>query len=105
MTYEARFLGTGPHLVYNGLMIAYVFFSAENGPEQRQIFEYIKQLELHQVRVKPIEFNSKEGTVNRGLYDIMDHPAMVLVREDGSLVGKWQRSMPLVSEISYLAHS
>lgn len=38
------------------------------------------------------------------LYDIVDHPTVVLAREDGSLVQKWSE-MPLISDISYLAHN
>ncbi len=85
-------------------MTAYVFYSADNGPEVRKCKEFIDQLTRQKVDCSPTEFNSRQAIVLRETYDIMDHPAVVLTRLDGSLVNKWQGDWPLVSELTYFAH-
>ncbi len=85
-------------------MTAYVFYTPDNGPEERKVKEFMRELEINKVDTKLIEFESREGIGQRDLYDVMSHPALVLVRLDGSMVAKWQDELPLVTEVSYLAH-
>lgn len=86
-------------------MTAYVFYDPDHGPEERKVREFNEHLERSKVETKLIEFDSREGVDLRSVYDVMAHPAVVLARMDGSIVEKWQHELPLVSEVSYLAHS
>lgn len=86
-------------------MTAYLFYTPGHGPEARKVQEYEAQLALNKVATKLVDFDSREGTDLRELYDVTSHPAVVLARMDGSIIEKWQHELPLVSEVSYLAHS
>jgi hypothetical protein len=84
-------------------MIAYIFYTKDT-PADRDIQHFTAELERLQVQTKMIEADSREGIELGELYDVMQRPSVVLVRDDGSTVERWQGDLPLVSEVSSLAH-
>jgi hypothetical protein len=84
-------------------MIAYIFYTKDT-PADRDIQRFTEELERLQVQTKMIEADSREGIELGELYDVMQRPSVVLVRDDGSTVERWQGDLPPVSEVSSLAH-
>lgn len=85
------------------LMVANIFYTKDS-PNERQADDLAKELERLRVDVRLVEADSVEGGSQAQLYDITSRPAVVLVRDDGTMVERWQNQWPLASDISYLAH-
>ena len=68
--------------------------------------EMKKQLTEADVEVELVNADSPGGIGLAEDYDVMGRPAVVLIREDGTLVQAWQAAdgLPTVSDVSYLAH-
>ena len=68
--------------------------------------EMKKQLTEADVEVELVNADSPGGIGLAEAYDVMGRPAVVLIREDGTLVQAWQGAdgLPTVSVVSYLAH-
>lgn len=84
-------------------MVVQIFYT-KNSENERQAADLAGQLAQTQVQVKLVEADSVEGSSLCELYDVTSRPAVVLARDDGSVVERWQNGWPLVSDISYLAH-
>jgi hypothetical protein len=68
--------------------------------------DLVKQLQEADVDAELINADSPGGIGMAETFDILGRPAVVLVRDDETLVRVWQGTddLPPVSEISYLAH-
>jgi hypothetical protein len=71
---------------------------------ERPCRDLARDLERRQVKVELVEADSPQGSHLAELYDLLSRPAVVLVREDGSAVERWQHTLPTASDVSYLAH-
>ena len=84
-------------------MTCYILF--KTGTEgERPARDLARELERNQVKTELVEADSLQGSHLAELHDLMSRPAVVLVREDGSAVERWQHTLPTASDVSYLAH-
>ncbi len=52
------------------------------------------------------DIDSREGSSTASLYDIMQYPAILALRDDGSVLRIWQGDMlPVMNEVAYYAFS
>jgi hypothetical protein len=52
-------------------------------------------------RLEVLDIDSRDGVAVASLYDIMNHPALIILGDDGSLVREWVgASLPLMSEVA-----
>jgi len=52
-------------------------------------------------RVEVINYDSRDGTAAASLYDIMQQPAILALREDGSVLKTWEgQTLPLMDEVA-----
>jgi hypothetical protein len=57
-------------------------------------------------RVELLDYDSREGTELARIHDVLAHPAILLLREDGSLLKDWrQDSLPPIDEVANYAYS
>ena len=86
-------------------MLAYLF--TRRDLPTNSTFERLKrELPGYQVDTKELDLDSVEGMRLASLYDLMEAPAVVLTRLDGSMVQVWPADqLPMPEEVSYLAHS
>jgi hypothetical protein len=77
----------------------------KDSPQERQAAGFLKELERHEVKAELIDGDSPEGAALTELYDLPGRPALVVAREDGQMLQRWQNDWPLVSEVSYYFHS
>lgn len=84
-------------------MVAYILF--QNGTEgERPARDLARELERRQVKAELVEADSPQGSQLAELHDLLSRPAVVLVRDDGSAVERWEHQLPMASDVSYLAH-
>ena len=85
-------------------MIAYILYN-KNTQAERVATELHSRLEKEQVHSELMDADSPRGVQLAENYDILDRPAVVLVKDDGAPVKVWQGedALPPASELAYLA--
>jgi len=68
----------------------------------RSVEDYVHEFERQRHKgIKLISLDRPEGADKARLYDIVQYPALVVVREDGQLVKVWQGDkLPLMDEVA-----
>ncbi|HSX48302.1 MAG TPA: hypothetical protein VLF41_02260 [Candidatus Nanoarchaeia archaeon] len=84
-------------------MIAKILYNKET--ESQNLAEsFAKSLEELKVPNELIDADTRDGAALAELYDLLSRPSVVLLRDDGSVIERWQHALPLATDISYLAH-
>ena len=85
-------------------MITYVLYN-KNTANERQASDMADRLKEEQLDVELLDADSPRGIQLAENYDIMDRPAVALIRNDGSPLQIWQgaEGLPTPSEVGYLA--
>lgn len=53
-------------------------------------------------RIEVVDVDSREGIATAILYDVMRYPAILALRDDGSVVKAWEgNDLPLMDEVAY----
>jgi hypothetical protein len=57
-------------------------------------------------RIEQLDVDSRDGVAMASLYDIMQYPAILALRDDGSVLKSWEGGMlPVMNEIAYYTFS
>ena len=65
------------------------------------IHDFKYQHEADADKLEVMDIDSRDGTATASLYDIMQYPAVLVLRDDGSLVKSWTgEDLPLMDEIA-----
>lgn len=57
-------------------------------------------------RFEVLDVDSRDGSATASLYDIMQYPAILALRDDGSVVKSWEGQMlPVMNEVAYYSFS
>lgn len=52
-------------------------------------------------KLEVLDIDSREGVDTAGLYDILEYPAILIMRDDGSMVKMWTgETLPLMEEVA-----
>lgn len=70
----------------------------------RRVEEFLHDLQrqhtVDERHLQVIDIDSREGIATSSIYDIMSHPAVVVVDDDGSYVKSWDGgNLPLLDEV------
>ena len=67
----------------------------------RRVEEYVHDFErLHSTTIELVSLETKEGAELAKLYDIVQYPAVLAMRDDGELLQHWQgEQLPLMDEV------
>jgi len=68
----------------------------------RIVEEFVHNLQsrFEQLRLEVLDYDSRDGNATASLYDVMQHPAVLVVQEDGSLQKSWVGdSLPMIDEV------
>ncbi|HSH31439.1 MAG TPA: hypothetical protein VK963_02105 [Candidatus Saccharimonadales bacterium] len=84
-------------------MIAQIIYTKDS-IQEREAGDMAERLAKLRVTAKLVEADSAEGIATCQLYDLTGRPAVVLARDDGTMVERWQNAWPTIAEVSYLAH-
>lgn len=73
--------------------------------EHGQMVEsFVRDLKLrHEAKhLEILDVDGRDGIAMASLYDIMSYPAILALRDDGSVLHSWQGEMlPLMDEVAY----
>jgi hypothetical protein len=52
-------------------------------------------------RLEVVDIDSRDGVATASLYDVFEHPALMVLGDDGSLVKEWTgATLPLMGEVA-----
>ena len=77
-----------------------------NSEHGRLVEDFIHdyQARQHSGKLEVINIDTREGMATASLYDIVQYPAILVVRPDGGIVQTWQGEvLPLMSEVASYA--
>lgn len=57
-------------------------------------------------KLQVLDVDSREGSATASLYDVMQYPALLALRDDGSILKSWEgETLPMMNEIAYYTFS
>lgn len=57
-------------------------------------------------KLELINYDSRDGSATASIYDVMQQPAILALRDDGSVLKTWEGStLPLMDEVAAYAYS
>lgn len=62
-----------------------------------------KDLRINNMTLELEDPSSAKGSDRAQIYDLLDFPALIILREDGGIQGSWQGEIPDYSQISQAA--
>lgn len=71
----------------------------ENGLEEIELNQLKEKLEIRKTSVEQIDINSRRGVEIAQAYNVLDAPALVLMREDGVAQAFWQTDLPTDNQL------
>lgn len=71
----------------------------ETGLEEVELDQLKDKLNIHRMPVEQIDIDSRQGTEIARAYDVLDAPALVLMREDGVAQAFWQTDLPTDNQL------
>jgi hypothetical protein len=75
-----------------------------NSEHGRQVETFIRDYQTRHEggRLEVLNIDSRDGDATASLYDIMQYPAILALRNDGSVMKAWQgEALPMMDEIAY----
>lgn len=78
-----------------------ILIHTPNSSHARIVEEFCENFKRRtEVEINLISTETREGASVASLYDIVRYPAIVITRDDGTLINQWQGdSLPLVSDV------
>jgi hypothetical protein len=84
------------------LVILYRQHSEHTSPVESFVADFRRRHE--ESRLEIIDADSRDGIAMASLYDIMTFPAILALRNDGSVLKSWEGDMlPLMDEVAFYA--
>ena len=75
-----------------------------NSDHGRVVEEYLHEFAVRnpEVSFNALSVETREGANTATLYDVMQYPSMLALRQDGSVAKSWQGlPLPLMNEVAY----
>lgn len=72
----------------------------------RRVEEFARDLDhFHGVRTELLSLETREGAAMASMYDVVNYPAIVVVRDSGEIAQFWQGDqLPLMNEVASYVH-
>ena len=74
----------------------------------RVVEDFIRDYQLRHgsANFEALNIDGRDGTAMASLYDVMQYPAILALREDGQLLRSWEGdTLPLMDEVAAYAYS
>jgi hypothetical protein len=74
----------------------------------RSVESFVRDFKLrHEAnRLELVDVDGRDGIATATLYDVMSYPAILALRDDGTVLHAWEGGMlPLMDEVAYYADS
>ena len=80
-----------------------------NSEHESEIESYVRDFQRRYDvgrKLEMVSLNTRDGAATASLYDVVSYPAILVLGDDGSMVGFWQGTpLPLMDEVAGYAHS
>jgi hypothetical protein len=78
-----------------------------NSEHGRLVEDFVRDFKSnHPSRLEVLDIDSRDGSATASLYDIMQYPAIMVLRDDGSVLKSWEGdSMPVMNDLAYYTYS
>lgn len=79
-----------------------------NSEHGRMVEAFVRdyQMQHQDGRLEVLDVDSRDGSATASLYDIMQHPAILILRDDGSVAKSWEGDMlPLMDEVASYSYA
>jgi hypothetical protein len=79
-----------------------------NSEHGRAVEEFVRDFKASHSgdHLEILDIDSRDGAATASLYDIMQYPAILALRDDGSVAQSWVGEMlPVMNEIAYYTYS
>jgi hypothetical protein len=79
-----------------------------NSEHGRAVESFVRDFEArhNSGKIEVINVDSRDGASTASLYDVMQYPAILALRDDGSMLRMWQGgALPLMDEVAYYTFS
>jgi hypothetical protein len=64
------------------------------------------QMQHQEGKVEVLDIDSRDGGATASLYDVMQYPAVLALRNDGSVLKSWEGEMlPMMDEVAYYTYN
>lgn len=81
------------------MLVIYRPYSEHGRPVEEFVHEYSRR--YPEGRVELLNVDGRDGNATASLYDVMSYPAILAVRDDGSVIMAWQGDqLPLLDEVA-----
>jgi hypothetical protein len=71
----------------------------ELGLEEVEFDQLKNKLSINHLPIEQIDIDSQQGSEIARAYDVMDAPALILIREDGVAQAFWQTDLPTDNQL------
>ena len=74
----------------------------------RQVETYVHDYQdIHEsTKLELLDYDSRDGSATASLYDVMQHPAILVLAPDGQLLSSWEGpDFPMMDEIAAYAYA
>lgn len=73
-----------------------------NSEFARTVEEYVHDFQRRVGKeIELVDINTRDGAATASLYDVMEHPSLMVLRDDGQVMQEWSGSqLPLMNEVS-----
>lgn len=78
-----------------------------NSEHGRLVEEFIRDYQRagHNGTIEALNIDTREGSAMASLYDVMQYPAIMVTRQDGSVIRSWVgETLPLQNEVAAYAY-
>lgn len=79
-----------------------------NSEHARIVEEFVHEFERREAsrKIELVDVDSREGSATASLYDILQHPAILVTADDGQVIQMWAGpQLPLMDEVAAYASS
>ena len=80
-----------------------------NSEHEAQVESFVRDFQRRYEagrKIEMVSLNTRDGAATASLYDVVSYPAILVIRNDGSLANLWQGlPMPLMDEVAGYAQS
>jgi hypothetical protein len=80
-----------------------------NSEHETEVESYVRDFQRrYEVgrKIEMVSLNTRDGAATASLYDVVAYPAILVLGDDGSMVGFWQGlPLPLMDEVAGYAHT
>jgi hypothetical protein len=95
--------------LYNKALVRYtrlmklVVLYRMNSEQARPVFEFLEMLSRRYPgkNIEELNIDTRKGATEANLYGVMQYPAMLVVANDGRVMGMWEGlPLPLIDEVA-----